>query len=262
MRKVIGASAALGCAVLFTISCSKAEEKADTTAKGPDTTQPAAKQPAKPAATKPDKAPAGDQAAASTMTNDAKNCPSAITGAKTQIARKDDSLVITIQGNIQGAINLIRTRSKQLSQIDTSAVSKPTHTGKGTGGGALGLCPILMPGTTMKVEEIDAGVKVILTPKEGTKLDVVKQDADKRLADLLRMFRAKKTGGERGHGSGQGMGRGGGHGEGGGTGQATHKGDDGKQAAAGKGKDKDKDKDKDKKKKQQKKPNPDEGSGW
>ena len=260
MRKAMGAFALL-CAIVLVTGCDKSSDtaatKTDPTAeKEPEKKEPEKKEPEKKEPEKKDPTPA--------MVNDAKNCPSAVDNSATTIAVEGGALVVTVEGKVEGAINLVKQRAKEHTHVDPDQLEKIEHTGKGTGGGAIGLCPVLMPKTTQKVEETDRGVKVTLTPKNAAELDQIKLDAEKRLADLMRRFRSKKAPGSLGHGSGGGQSAGGGHGGGGSSGDGSKHKEDGKaEGAAAAGDDKkDKKEAKKKKKKKRKKKKKDDDGGW
>lgn len=261
MRKVLGTFAVLA-AILLVAGCSKAEEKADKPEEKP--AEKPEEKPAEPEKT-PDPKDTTAEDAAATMKNEAKNCPSSLPDTNTVISVEDGKLIVAIEGKDGGAINLVKQKAGAHKHIPPNKAEKVEHSAKGTGGGGLGLCPMLMPDTTAEVEETERGVKVTLTPTDPAKLDELKASADKRLADLMKMFRQKKKPDDSlGHGSGGGAGGGGGFGGGGSKGEASKHKDEkaGAGAAVAPEKAEDAKKAAKKKKAKKKKAKKDEDSGW
>ncbi|HYU15424.1 MAG TPA: hypothetical protein VEL05_05115, partial [Candidatus Acidoferrum sp.] len=58
------------------------------------------------------------------------------------------------------------------------------HTGMGTGGGALGKCPVVMAEVTLKVEKQRDGVKVTVTPKDPGRVGELAMMAKERVSAL------------------------------------------------------------------------------
>ncbi len=141
------------------------------------------------------------------MINNMANCPNAVQGAETGIAVVDSGIAVSITAQDEAAIADIRKRAQTLASLDDVESAAIEHTGKGTGGGTLGQCPVVMANTDLTVEEVDGGVKVTVTaPELGA--DALRAEAEKRLAAL------KVKPGHEGHGSGTGGGMGGHGGEG------------------------------------------------
>src|SRR5205085_1155632 len=124
------------------------------------------------------------------------------------------------------------------------------HTGDGTGGGATGHCPAIVKGTTVTVEDMDKGSKVVVKPADPAGLDALKKTINER-NDAMKGTgggerngtgggKEDKKGGKRGPGDakgpvgGDGSGTGGGTGGGGGSGSGGGSGGGGG-TGAGKG---------------------------
>jgi hypothetical protein len=155
------------------------------------------------------------------MANNMANCPSAVAGAKTVVAKEADKVVVTITGGDEAATAEIRKRAKLLATNSAADSTVVKHTQEGTGSGMLGKCPVaLLENVTATAEDVDGGAKVILTPKDATGVDALFKTVQER---------ADKTGGG-GGGSGGGGGGHGGHGSG--TGGGDHGGGGGGSGAA------------------------------
>jgi hypothetical protein len=165
------------------------------------------------------------------MMNKAKNCPSAVEGAATVFAAADGKLVVTIKSEDEAKVTDARTRAAHLAKAQEADSATVKHTGSGTGGGGVGLCPVLLVDTTLAVKDIDGGVEITLTPKDPSKLEELKAAGENRLAQLLQKMSGKSV--HTGHGHGSGKGGGGSKGEGGNKGPDKEKaaGDDGAGAA-------------------------------
>ncbi len=206
MRKLLALVAVVG--LVSVSACKKDEKKAETAPTEPttpDTTKPDEVKPdeAKPDEAKPDEGPE--------MTNKMANCPSSVEGAKTVVTAEDGKIVVTITGGDEAEI---RKRAVHLASLNDADASEVKHSGNGTGGGALGKCPVVLGHGEVTTADAEGGAKVTMTPKtpEG-------------LAELNAMVRdraaAMAAGGGHEHGSGHGAGEHKGDGTGGGGGQGT-----------------------------------------
>ena len=176
---------------------------------------------------------ATDPATATTGTNKAGNCPSAVAGAVTAIV--DDpaaagKVVLSITAKDPDATATIRKRVAHLVEVQAAPDTTVKHTGDGTGGGVLGFCPVL---TTKDVKlaaaDIEGGSKVTLEPQGQAALDALKKEVADRVAETTKWMETnikstETSGGGGGVGGGKGedgsnhSGKGDGTGKGGGTG--------------------------------------------
>ena len=189
-RNVTTALAAL--TLIISVGCKKEEKK---TANGTDTDTTGKTDPT--TGKTPDTPPAKDPKQNPAMLNDMKNCPSAVKGTTTAVAKADKGVTVTVTGADDATVAEIRKRAMHLAKASAAKADEVKHTGEGTGGG-LGKCPIVLAGTSVKAEDVDKGTKVTVTPSDATKLDSVLKMATER-ADSM-----NKRGGVA-HGSGAGM---------------------------------------------------------
>jgi hypothetical protein len=225
-------------------ACKKDEKKEGPigdTAKTADAAQVAA------AAADAAAAPASDaRAADDKMANETGNCPSTVVGAETKVvdkASKDGKVVVAITSKEKDVVPTIRARAKHLVDVQGAPDTTVKHTGEGTGGGAVGLCPVFAAeGQKVSMKEIDGGVEITLeTAKDKGEalLAEVKARADKAKAwtdENIKQageFGAKGgdgglTGGHGGNRTGKGDASGPRTGGGGGKGTGGGKGDDAK----------------------------------
>jgi hypothetical protein len=206
MRKVTAVAIVLGLALAA--GCGdkdkdKATDETDETAQTPPTDEPPKDEP---------KVPDEPE---DTMINKMANCPNAVEGATTEISDAEGAVVITVtvaDEADEAAVAEVRKRAAALEAVDDATSDQVEHTGKGTGGGALGKCPVVMKDTSLALEEVEGGVKITVTPSDAANLETLKTEVTTRndgMADAMK--KAAAGGGEGGHGSGTGGGGGGGH---------------------------------------------------
>ena len=183
-------------------------------------------------ATGSDTAGSGSAAASGDLAggNKAGNCPSAVAGATTTIVDDKDNagkVVLTITAKEADATATIRKRVAHLVEVQGAPEAEVTHTGEGTGGAAMGKCPVVTSKEAkISGSDIEGGSKVVIEPSGALTADARKADVEKRITALAEWTSAniKPT-----DASGGGGGVGGGKGDHGGN----HSGD-----GDGKGKDK------------------------
>jgi len=109
------------------------------------------------------KAPGGEGAGTQRMAH----CPSAVEGAKTVVKDGKDAVVVTVTGPADKVAE-IRDRAKHVAEVAKMPEAKKVeHTGKGTGGGGLGRCPIVVEGdTTVDVKDVEGGVEATVKSKK------------------------------------------------------------------------------------------------
>lgn len=111
-----------------------------------------------------------------------QHCPTAVSGAKTQITDNKDSVEITVTSSDAAKTEEIRKRAKHV--VD-SAKSEPTsvvHNGEGHGGGGVGLCEVVLKDTTVTAEDVDGGSKLTVKPVKAVDVDWLKKETHARHA--------------------------------------------------------------------------------
>lgn len=113
----------------------------------------------------------GTGSGAQDMVNKMMHCPSAVEGATTKVETGKESVVVTITSSDPAKAAEIQKRARHLASLTSpGAAPESKHTGQGTGGGALGKCPVVMRDVTLKVEDQKDGSKVTVTPKNPATL--------------------------------------------------------------------------------------------
>lgn len=217
-------------------ACKKSEDK-----KAPPPPEKKVDAGAKPAAA-PDAAPAEPTPSTEPMAHKAGWCPSTVAGSETALdkdASKDGKVVVAVTSKDEAAVATIRARAKHLAEVKDDDAEKVEHTGKGTGGGEAGVCPVVAHGNTIAVEEIEGGVKVTMTTAKPEDAAALLTDVEKRIADAKAWLDANvKQEGAYGESGGDGGGKGGHGGNRSGKGDASgdRTGGDHKGSGDGKGK--------------------------
>ncbi len=189
VRKLTTAFAAM--ILVASIGCKKEDKGA---AKDADKDKP------DPTAAKADPEPPKKEAKQNpAMLNDMKNCPSAVKGATTEVAKSKDGKAITVTVTAGDAATIAEVQKRGAALVKSAATDAKeiTHTGTGTGGG-LGKCPVVLSGTKVAAANNDKGVVVTVTPDDTSKFDGIHTMSAERAASM------NKRGGVA-HGTGAGM---------------------------------------------------------
>ena len=136
----------------------------------------------------------GTGGGANNMTNKMMHCPIAVVGSTTKVETGKESVVLTITSSDAAKVAEIQKRAKHLAGLSSDAAPPELkHTGQGTGGGALGKCPVVMRDVTLKVEDQKDGAKVTVTPKNAASLAELGRISKER-ADALAAAAADEEG--------------------------------------------------------------------
>jgi hypothetical protein len=170
--------------VALSIAAAPACTKKDEQAAAPRPTPPSS------AAAPPAPAPApmprpAEGAPKDTMLNDMKRCPNVVVGAESKVVVDGDSISITVAAKDPVAIQEVRARAHALLDPPKPAQGGAVeHTGRGTGGGALGKCPVMVPGLTAKVQDIAGGVRIGYAAPAGRSASDIVGEIEERIRTL------------------------------------------------------------------------------
>ncbi len=149
-----------------------------------DAVAPAASEPAVVASVAP-AAPAPPPAApVATPSGKMAHCPSAVTGAKTEIQDTPGGITVVVTASNDSATQEIRVRSAFLgasAQNDTAPIG---HNGTGEGGGVFGRCPVVMRNTKVEVSEVGGGARLVVTPRDVKEQDWLRRESRARLGEI------------------------------------------------------------------------------
>jgi hypothetical protein len=122
-----------------------------------------------------------------------QHCPTAVTGAKTEIQDSKDAVVITVTATEAAKTEEIRKRAKHLVEAAKNDPTSVAHTGDGHGGGGLGRCEVVLKDTSVAAEDIDGGSKITVKPNKPVDLDWLKKETTARHTANGSKKPAKKT---------------------------------------------------------------------
>ena len=119
------------------------------------------------------------------MTNRAGNCPSTVAGAATSLVDDPDQagkVVLTITAGTAAATDTIRKRVAHLVEIQGAPDADVKHTGKGTGGADMGMCPVVTSrDVKVSASDVEGGSKVVLESGGGVTADALRKDVAGRI---------------------------------------------------------------------------------
>jgi TusA-related sulfurtransferase len=120
--------------------------------------------------------------------NQMANCPSAVTGAETKIAKTKDAVTLTITAVDPAAVKDIQERAKKVVEASKAPATpgEIKHTGLGTGGGSLGECPVVLQDTSITAADSKTGTVLTVKPDDAKALDDLLEKSQERLAALAK----------------------------------------------------------------------------
>ncbi|HTM19230.1 MAG TPA: hypothetical protein VL172_01940, partial [Kofleriaceae bacterium] len=118
--------------------------------------------------------------------NKMANCPSAVTGAETKVAKTKDAVTVTITAKDPAAVKDIQDRAKKVVEAAKSPATpgEIKHTGLGTGGGSLGECPVVLQETSISAADSKTGTVLTVKPDDPKALDDLLKKSQDRLAAM------------------------------------------------------------------------------
>jgi hypothetical protein len=131
-------------------------------------------------ACKPTAAPPAPSGPPGHMEHQMGNCPAAVDGAVTAMARIEGGVSLDITAQDLGAAREIVARARHADDGPPDPAARP-HTGEHGGSGDIGHCPIVHRGTTVTVTEIGGGVRVVVLATDPTQVDALVTETRARL---------------------------------------------------------------------------------
>jgi hypothetical protein len=117
-----------------------------------------------------------------------RHCPTAVSGAKTEVTDTPEGVQLTVTGKDEAEI---RRRAKHLAEVAAAEPEVVDHQGNGHGGGGLGGCLVVLKDTTITAEEVAGGAK--LAVKANKPVDVPWLQKETRARQAAAKPAAKKT---------------------------------------------------------------------
>jgi len=109
-----------------------------------------------------------------------QHCPTAVTGAKTEIKDNKDSVDIVVTATDAAKTEEIRKRAKHMVEAAKADPTAVVHNGDGHGGGGLGLCEVVLKDTTVTAEDVDGGSKITVKPSKTVDFEWLKKETHSR----------------------------------------------------------------------------------
>lgn len=87
-------------------------------------------------------------------------CPSAVAGATTSVTKIPEGVDLVITAPDKDRAAQIRILAHRLAELQPAS-EVVQHTGKGTGGGKIGYCPVVIVDTELTVEDVEGGSRIL-----------------------------------------------------------------------------------------------------
>lgn len=110
-----------------------------------------------------------------------ENCPSTVPGARSRAEVIDRGVVLIVTGP-GAAEREIRERA-MFHATQVPGVGR-VHSGRGTGGGRIGFCPIVHPGTDLSVESIPGGARIKMQATASDEVAQLRTTVSNRVREL------------------------------------------------------------------------------
>jgi len=108
------------------------------------------------------------------------HCPSAVTGAKTEIKDVPSGVELDVTSADAPTIAEIRARAQVLANVAKSPELQAKHNGSGGGGGTYGRCPVVMKLTTVDIADLPNGTKITVKAKSDDQVDWLRRETRER----------------------------------------------------------------------------------
>jgi TusA-related sulfurtransferase len=113
------------------------------------------------------------------------NCPSTVPSAKTSVENRKGGVALTVTGADAGAIKEIQRRANLQANIAVQpARGAIEHTGEGTGSGQFGFCPGMEQGSSMTVDNLPDGARIVVRADNGGDVAKLRKSTRDRLGRL------------------------------------------------------------------------------
>lgn len=95
-----------------------------------------------------------------------KNCPVSVPGARTDVERTPDGVMLTIRAEAPAARSEIVARMERSLQTGAHRAGARPHGGKGGGPEVIGYCPVILAGNLVVYERMQDGVRVHIRARD------------------------------------------------------------------------------------------------
>lgn len=110
------------------------------------------------------------------------HCPSAVAKAVTVIENRKDGVALMVTApNVTAAQEIQKRAELQSNVAEQPARGAIEHTGEGTGSGQFGFCPGMVQGTSVTVEKLPDGARLIVRARVPAQVQELQQSTRERL---------------------------------------------------------------------------------
>jgi hypothetical protein len=113
------------------------------------------------------------------------NCPSAVDGARTELARTADGVELTVTARDPDSAKEIVTLARSHAAMQEPDPDKPQHGGQHGGPGEIGYCPIVHHGNTLVTfDEVPGGARIQVVAGSPAEVAALQEETAERVAAL------------------------------------------------------------------------------
>jgi hypothetical protein len=112
------------------------------------------------------------------------NCPSAVPGSTTRVRNVPGGIEVTVRSSNRFAARQIRTRARASRRPLRAGSELVEHSGRATGGGRIGYCPVVRGYTRLSVKNVPDGATITIRPIDRRDLATLRRTSRERAAAL------------------------------------------------------------------------------
>jgi hypothetical protein len=106
-----------------------------------------------------------------------RHCPLTLAGARVTVSDVEGGVQFEIRGT---AVDDIRKRARHVGEFAAGRSQAGVH-GGGSGGGRMRNCPVVTNGVVIRIEDIEGGARLLVTPSSGGSVDELRRETQARL---------------------------------------------------------------------------------
>lgn len=111
--------------------------------------------------------PSSGENMSGTIARDMLNCPCTVPGATSRLVFLERDIELIVEGPPAAVGKIRRLAAYQVEHHGANRARRGRHTGRGTGAGRMGFCPIVHAGTDLELTEITDGVRILIKPRDA-----------------------------------------------------------------------------------------------
>ncbi|MCW5805532.1 MAG: hypothetical protein KIT31_24395 [Deltaproteobacteria bacterium] len=115
------------------------------------------------------------------------NCPVAVAGTTTTVARTPDGVTLTVRSPDPAARAEVAARTARAMQFAGNRGQVRAHSGRGGGPETVGYCPVILDGNVVTSTEIQNGLQIHLRPIDPAQVANLQLQVESRTQALSRV---------------------------------------------------------------------------